>query len=88
MLAVVYKVKFNKDVEKALKRGKNIKKLKEVISLLVHEQPLPPKYRNHKLIGNYQGYWECHVEPDWLLIYKITVTEITFARTGTHSDLF
>ena len=55
---------------------------------LIKENNLLEKYRKHKLIGNYAGRWECHVEPDWLLIYKIQEDEIIFKRTGSHSDLF
>lgn len=58
------------------------------MKLLILEKPLLEKHRNHKLKGDYVGYWECHIEPDWLLVYKKTETHIIFARTGTHSDLF
>lgn len=88
MLKPIYLRLFEKEVVKAKKRGKDIKKLKEVMKLLTLEEPLPPKNRNHKLKGDYVGYWECHIEADWLLVYKKTETEIIFARTGSHSDLF
>lgn len=88
MLVPVHLRQFEKEVAKAVKRGLDIKKLKNVMRLLVEEEPLPPKNRNHKLKGDYTGYWECHIEPDWLLVYKKTTTQIIFARTGTHSDLF
>ncbi len=88
MLNRVYQVKFVKDVEKAKKRGKNITKLSIVMNLLLEEQSFAQHYKNHKLLGTYKNYWECHIEPDWLLIYLKTKTEIIFARTGTHSDLF
>lgn len=88
MLNPVYLRQFEKEVTKAKKRGKDMEKLKEAMRLLVTEKSLPPKNHNHKLKGEYVGYWECHVEPDWLLIYKKTDTHIFFARTGTHSDLF
>lgn len=88
MLEPVYLRKFEGELEKAQKRGKDIEKIKAVMKLLVKEVPLPAKNRNHKLKGEYAGYWECHVEPDWLLVYKKTDTEIIFTRTGTHSDLF
>lgn len=65
-----------------------MEKLKIVSDLLLGEKPLPPKYRNHRLQGEYIGTWECHIEPDWLLVYKKTSTEIVFVRMGTHSDLF
>ena len=55
---------------------------------LINEKPLEAKHKNHKLKGDFVGYWECHIEPDWLLIYKKTATEIFLVKTGTHSDLF
>ena len=70
------------------KRGKSTEKVKKVIKKLVNEKRLDANYKDHKLIGNYTGRRECHIEPDWLLIYKITGSEIIFERTGTHSDLF
>ncbi len=80
---------FEKDISLAKKRAKNINKLKVVIAhLIADESPLPKKYKDHTLIGNYIGRRECHIEPDWLLIYKLTGDEIIFERTGTHSDLF
>ena len=88
MLKPIHLRLFEKEVDVAKKRGKNIDKLKEVMILLIQEKPLPIKNRNHKLRGDYLGYWECHIEPDWLLIYKKTKTHIIFARTGSHSDLF
>ena len=88
MLKRVYRKLFIKEVEKAKKRGKDLEKLREVSELLLKEKPLPAKYKNHKLKGEYLGCLECHIEPDWLLIYEKTETEIIFARTGSHSDLF
>lgn len=88
MLKPIYLTQFEKEVTKAKKRGKDIEKLKEIMRLLVLEKQLPVKNRNHKLKGDYIGYWECHIEPDWLLVYKKTETQIIFAKTGSHSDLF
>ncbi len=88
MLKPVHLRQFEKDVVKAKKRGKDIEKLKGVLRCLTQEMLLPQKNRNHKLKGDYIGYWECHIEPDWLLVYKKTETHIFFARTGSHSDLF
>ena len=65
-----------------------MKKFLEVAKKLAQEKPLDPKYRNHRLVGNFKGRWECHIEPDWLLVYFKTDEEIIFERTGTHSDLF
>ncbi len=70
------------------KRGKDLGDLKSIVKLLLEEISLPPQNRNHKLKGEFKDYWECHIESDWLLIYKKTKTEIIFVRTGTHSDLF
>ena len=72
------------------KRGKDLEKLKYVVNELANQRPLDEKYRDHELTGNYRNFRECHIEPDWLLIYRIEKGELTLAllRTGTHSDLF
>ena len=70
------------------KRGKSSEKVKEIIKNLVNEESLNAKYKDHKLVGNFKGRRECHIEPDWLLIYMVADSEIIFERTGTHSDLF
>lgn len=88
MLKIIFTKKFLKESEKAAKRGKNIAFLTEIITLLEKGKPLLSKHRNHKLKGNYEGCWECHIEPDWLLIYEKTATELILLRTGTHADLF
>jgi mRNA interferase YafQ len=88
MLEVFTTTKFDKEVEIARKRGKELAKLGDIIKKLSNEEPLDQKHRNHKLKRNYQGRWECHVEPDWLLVYCKTKTEIVFERTGSHADLF
>lgn len=88
MLNPVYLTSFEKELAKAKKRGFDIEKIKIVMSDLIEEKPLALKHRNHKLKGNFVGYWECHITPDWLLIYKISGQTIYFTRTGTHSDLF
>jgi mRNA interferase YafQ len=68
MLKPIHLRQFKKEVIRAKKRGKNIEKLKDIMKLLISETPLPPKNCNHKLKGDYLGYWECHIEPDWLLV--------------------
>ncbi len=88
MLSPSYTNQFEKDLSLAKKRNKNIEKLKILLSKLINEEELPKKYKDHPLIGNNAYRRECHIEPDWLLIYKKTDFEITFERTGTHSDLF
>ena len=82
--------RFKKDWKKIIKRGYDVKKFEKVLSLLINEQPLDEKYRDHKLIGNYEGCRECHIEPDWLLIYYVenNILTLTLSRTGSHSDLF
>ena len=79
---------FKKDVKRMRKRGKDLEKIKAVIDQLVAEEPLPAKNRDHKLGGNWIGRRDCHIEPDWILIYKLTEDELLLERTGTHSDLF
>jgi mRNA interferase YafQ len=79
---------FKKDIKRALKRGKDLAKLKAVVDFLLADQPLPPKNRDYPLGGNWAGHRDCHIEPDWILIYKILEDEIRLERTGTHSDLF
>lgn len=79
---------FKRDLKKQTKRGKDLQKLKEVVELLVSSEPLPPKNRDHSLTGNWIGWRDCHLEADWLLIYKILPDELVLGRTGTHSDLF
>lgn len=88
MLTPVYTRQFEKDVKRMKRRGKNLEKLKIITRSLVVEEPLDPLHRNHKLIGNWQGRRECHIESDWLLIYKTEEGCVIFERTGTHSDLF
>jgi mRNA interferase YafQ len=88
MLQPFYRKSFAKDIKRVKRRGKDMKKLKTVMSLLVNEKALPIKYRDHYLSGNYHQHKECHIEPDWLLIYKIVDKQIIFERTGSHSDLF
>ena len=79
---------FKKDLKRVKKRGKKSGTLKTIISKLIDGEALEERYRDHVLVGNYRGRRECHVEPDWLLIYKLEGDEIIFERTGTHADLF
>jgi mRNA interferase YafQ len=79
---------FKKDLKRVQKRGKNPEKLKTVMSTLIDEKILDEQHRDHNLVGNYRGRRECHIEPDWLLIYKLEGNEIIFERTGSHADLF
>jgi mRNA interferase YafQ len=81
---------FKKDYKLSKKRGKDLKLLYAVIEMLAKGQKLPEQNKDHQLSGGYVGYRECHIQPDWLLIYKITDKELilTLTRTGTHSELF
>ncbi len=90
MLTLNIKSSFKKDSKKLKSRGLPIEKLNLVVDMLLREQTLPASYDDHPLIGNWKGYRECHIAPDWLLVYKIEQKELVLvlARTGTHSDLF
>jgi mRNA interferase YafQ len=79
---------FRQDVQRMEKRGKDLHKLKRVLEALVNEAELPAQLRDHVLVGQYRGTRECHLEPDWLLVYELTETEVVLIRTGSHSDLF
>lgn len=79
---------FKRDIKRVKKRGRDLDKLKIVVLELLNERVLDPKYKDHPLTGNYKGGRECHIEPDWLLIYTIVGRDLILARTGTHSDLF
>jgi len=88
MYVPIYTKQFSKDVKKMQRRKKNLEKIKMVIRSLIAGEQLDLLHRDHKLVGNYQGRRECHIEADWLLIYKVEGNRIIFERTGTHSDLF
>ena len=90
MLKIVPSNRFKKDLKLAGKRGLDISKLKAVVDALAEGNTLEEKYRDHELLGNYKGFRECHIEPDWLLVYRIDgeLLELFLFRTGTHSDLF
>ena len=90
MLDLVTTSQFRKDYKRMKKRGYNVKLLENVIDFLRNEKKLDERYRDHALIGNYIGFRECHILPDWLLIYAVDGEKLilTASRTGTHSDLF
>lgn len=81
---------FKKDVKLAGRRGKDLAKLKDVIDLLIDGDVLPPQFKDHPLRGDFAGSRDCHIEPDWVLIYTLAEnnSHVRFERTGTHSDLF
>jgi mRNA interferase YafQ len=88
MRALVESTAFRKDVKRAHKRGYDVQKLEAIIKKLQRGETLPSSNRAHPLKGEWKGYWDCHIEPDWLLIYNLTADEVRLARTGTHADLF
>ncbi len=81
---------FKKDRKKMLSRGFRESELKEIVDLLLSGNPLPAKFRDHPLVGDYEGFRECHINPNWLLLYYVLNERLVLvcARTGTHSDLF
>lgn len=88
MRALVRSGQFRRDVKRAEKRGKDLSKLRDLILLLASEEALPEKFKDHPLRGEWKGYRDAHIEPDWLLIYRIAGEELQLVRTGSHSDLF
>lgn len=90
MYHVEYTNRFKKDLKRCEKRGLDLRKVLDAICLLSKNGELPPSYRPHKLHGNKNGQWECHIEPDWLLVWEQNNGQMTllFLQTGTHSDLF
>lgn len=87
---IIYTNKFKKSLKKCFKRGLDIEKLKDVLKILERGEALPSEYKAHKLSGKYQGNFECHIQPDWLLVWEQKETELILLLidTGTHSDLF
>lgn len=90
MLSIETSGQFRRDLKKAKKQRKNLQKFQDVLQLLVRETQLPEKYKDHPLSGNWQGYRDCHVENDWVLIYKIDRkrSALLLQRIGSHAELF
>jgi mRNA interferase YafQ len=85
---IIRTAQFNRDVKLAKKRGKDLEKLRDLILLLAEGKPLPPHYKDHPLSGEWNHHRDSHIEPDWLVLYKVDDNDIYLVRTGTHSDLF
>ena len=83
-----YSGQFKRDLKRAKKRGKDMEKIKGPMQLLIEEKALPGLYGDHSIASNWKGCRELHIEPDWLLIYRIVGDVVRFERTGSHSDLF
>lgn len=90
MLDIVLSNKFKKDLKLAAKRGYDLELLNAVVTTLANREALPDKNRDHELTGDYVGFRECHIQPDWLLVYRVQESQLILflSRTGTHSDLF
>lgn len=90
MLKIKYHTLFKKDFKRIKKRGYDISRLEKIVELLANEVPLPEQFKDHNLSGNYNGFRECHIAHDWLLIYQVNNNELVLvlSRTGSHSDLF
>lgn len=90
MFALEYSGQFKKDLKRMVKRGLDITSIRDVISILENEGQVPAEYKPHILKGDWNGIWECHIQPDWLLLYDISdsIKLIRLVRTGSHSDLF
>ena len=88
MLPIRPASRFKRDLKRAGRQGRNLTKLRDVLETLAIPEALPPEFRDHKLKGEWRDFRECHVEPDWLLIYSITEFELRPARVGSHAELF
>jgi mRNA interferase YafQ len=88
MYTPVYTKQFERDIKRSQRRGKNLEKFKIIARALLAGEPLDAIHRDHRLVGNYPGRRECHLESDWLLICKTEESRLIFERIGTHSDLF
>lgn len=90
MLTIKYHTLFKKDFKRIKKHGYDISRLEKIVELLANEVPLPEQFKDHNLSGNYNGFRECNIAPDWLLIYQVNNNELVLvlSRTGSHSDLF
>ena len=88
MLKPAYTKQFKKDLKRMIKRGKDKNRIKSILLTLINEDQLETKFKDHKLLGNFRNRRVCHIEPDWLHVYKVETERIIFERTGSHSDLF
>ena len=87
-MIIVYTTQFKRDYKRIKKQNKELNKLRVLLEKLVSGEKLEPKYKDHQLVGEFKGYRDCHIESDWLLIYKKTGDALILERTGSHSELF
>lgn len=87
---IIYSNTFRKSLKRCQKRGLDVEKLRTVLEILVEGRTLPAKYKQHKLTGKFKGAWECHIEPDWLLVWEVDDNKLVLllVDTGSHADLF
>ena len=88
LLTIHQSTRFRRDVKRLGKQGAELSKLESVIRTLVAQSPLDERLRDHALTGNWRGYRDCHIQPDWLLLYRVVDDELQLARMGSHADLF
>ncbi len=86
--AVIVSKHYNRDAKRARRRHQDMARLVAIVDVLQNRRPLDPRHRDHALVGDWQGYRECHIQADWPLIYRLDDDAVYLARTGTHSDLF
>lgn len=87
-LAIRQSTRFRRDVKRLRRQNVDLSELERVVSILATKEQLDERYRDHALVGNWKGFRECHIQPDWLLIYRIENDELQLARTGSHAELF
>jgi mRNA interferase YafQ len=87
-LTIRQSTRFRRDVKRLQRQGADLSQLETVVATLIAQEPLAERYRDHALVGNWKGFRECHIQPDWLLIYRIESDELQLARTGSHTALF
>ena len=85
---LIYTTQFKKDFKRIINQGKEISKLESVIDILLNRGKLEPQFKDHPLIGKWKNHRDCHIEPDWILIYRLTNDSLFLERTGSHSELF
>lgn len=87
-LTIRQSTKFRRDIKRLRRQGGDLSQLEAVVTTLVAQEPLDERYQDHALVGNWKGFRECHIRPDWLLIYRVESDELQLARTGSHTELF
>lgn len=85
---ILRKNQFKKDVKRIIKQGKNLEELENILSILIEDEAIPDRHKDHPLTGDYNEFRELHIKPDWLLIYKIEGEKLILVRTGSHTELF